>query len=164
LQLRSHLTKILVIGALAVATALVPASAGASVAETKNGCKYLKASDVNTALGVTVTKSAKPPGPPTVAVCGYKLPPPGGSVNLWVQKGSLASTGFDQAKRAFSHDVEAITGFGSKAFYVTGGLNTLYVLKSGTLIYVQVVRFPDTDPATTKTQVTALAKIVLGRI
>jgi pantoate kinase len=163
-QLRSHLTKILVISALAAATALVPASASASVAETKNGCKYLKASEAKTALGVAVTKSSRqPPGPPDVLVCGYKLAAAGGSVNLWVQKGSTASAGFDAAKRAFSSDVEAITGFGKKAFYVAGGLNTLYVLKGGTLIYVQIVRIPDPDPATTKTQVTALAKIVLGR-
>ena len=162
--MRSHLTKILVVGVLAALAAFVPGSAGASVAETKNGCKYLKASDVKTAIGVVATKSKKPVGPPTVFVCGYKLAAAGGSVNLWVQKGSSASAGFDAAKRAFAADVEAITGFGKKAFYVSGGLNTLYVLKGGTLIYVQIVRLPDPDPATTKTQVTALAKIVVARV
>ena len=163
-QLRSHLTKILAVVALAAAIAVVPASAGASVAETKNGCKYLKAAEVKTALGVAVTKGRKPAGPPEVSVCGYQLAAAGGSVNLWVQKGSTASAGFDLAKRTFASHVETITGFGKKAFYVTGGLNTLYVLKGSTLIYVQIVRLPDPDPATTKTQVTALAKIVVGRV
>jgi len=162
---RSHLTKILVIGVLAAVAAVVPVSAGASVAATKNGCKYLKASEVKTALGVAATKGRKPAGPPAVAVCGYDLPGTTGSVNLWVEKdGSVASAGFDAAKKAFSSDVEAVSGFGKKAFFVSGGLNTLYVLKGSTLVYVQIVRIPDPDPASTKTQVAALTKIVVGRI
>jgi hypothetical protein len=64
----------------------------------------------------------------------------------------------------FKSDVEKVSGFGKKAFYVGGGLNTLYVLKGDTLVYVQYVALDLDDQAVFKDAVTQMMKIVLQRI
>jgi hypothetical protein len=161
---RTHLMRTLAVVALGAVTALVPVAAGASLAATKNGCKYLKASEVTGVLGVPVKKTKAPAAPPTAAVCGYKVTV-GQSVNLWVQGGAGGAAGFSTAKEAFAADVEPVTGLGSKAFYVGNNLNTAYVLKGSTLIYVQYVAFGEgPDAATVKDDVTRLTKIVRRRV
>jgi hypothetical protein len=164
---RTQLARIVGVAALGAALVLVPTAAGASVPATKNGCKYLKASEVTTVLGTPVKKGKPPVGPPTVQVCGYKVTGQAGqSVHLWVQHDGASATVFKEAKQLSASDVEPVTGLGPKAFYIGGGLNTAYVLQGGTLVYVQYVAFGEgaPDAATVKDDVTQLTKTVLGRI
>jgi hypothetical protein len=155
----------LVVGALIA----LGASAGASVATKTNGCKVLKASDVTRVTGLPAKKATQqPPAPSSFSVCGYSLTDPGQvrSVNIWVQPndGTIAKIGFTTAKKAFADKVEPVSGFGKNAFFVGGGLNTLYVLKGDTLLYVQYVAFGDPDAAGIKTKIEQLTKAALARV
>ena len=141
----------------------IAAPAGATTARTKSGCSLLKKSDVEKVLAEQVKKGAKPPAPPATLVCGYDvLGGVGRSVNVWVQRdgGDFA---YKTAKTTFKDDVEKVSGFGKKSFYVGGGLNTLYVLKGDTLVYVQYVALDVDDAAAIKDAVTRLTKIVVKR-
>jgi hypothetical protein len=158
-----HFTRSLAVVGLGIVTALVPAAAGASVAAAKNGCKYLKVSEVSAVLGVPITKTKPPLAPSSVKVCGYKVTDDQ-TVNLWVQSGAGGTAGFSAAKQTFAADIEPVTGLGSKAFYVGNNLNTVYLLKGDTLVYVQYVTFGGPDAATVKDAVTKLAKTVRGRV
>lgn len=163
--MRAHLARFLPVAVLGAVLVLAPTGAGASVAASKNGCKYLKGSEVTEVLGTAVKKAKSPVAPPSTEVCGYKVTAEAGqSVNLWVQGGAAGAAGYAGAKRAFKDDVEPVSGLGRKAFYVGGGLNTAYMLSGDTLVYVQYVAIGGPDDATVKDDVTQLAKIVLGRI
>jgi hypothetical protein len=159
-----------IVGALVVATLSVAAvvPAGATVAAKKpNACKVLKASEVTTVTGFTATKSAtQQQGPPGAGICGYTLADQTvRTVSVFVQPGSAttAKLGFTTAKKAFKDQLEPVTGFGKNAFYAGGGLNTLYVLKGDTLLYVQYVAI-GADPATIKANVEAMTKIAVPRV
>jgi hypothetical protein len=97
-------------------------------------------------------------------VCGYKVLGKNRTVNLWVQQGTAGKAGFDNAKATFKADAENVSGIAKKAFYVSGGLNTLYLLKRDTLVYVQYVALDVEDDAAIKQAVTDLAKIVVKRV
>ncbi|MFO7590080.1 MAG: hypothetical protein R6X23_04175 [Acidimicrobiia bacterium] len=149
---------------LAAVLALFASPVGATVAGAKNGCKYLKVGEVNEITGLTFVKGAKPPGPAVIAACGYTLPDdPTTSVNVWVQRGSSAATGFTTAKEAFAADAETVSGLGKKAFYA-GGVSTVYVLKGKTLVYVQYVSFGNVDEAAVKDAAVDLTSAVIERI
>ena len=84
------------------------------------------------------------------------------SVHVWVQRDE-AEAGYVAAKKAFADDVEPVKGFGTRAFYVAGGFNVLYVLRRDTLLYVQYST-PSADDAATKATVGELMKIVVPRV
>lgn len=160
-----HLVKVLAVVTLGASLGLVPAAAGASVAGANSNCKYLKASEVAHAIGTKVKKGPNPPGPSTTQVCSYiprhsTLP---SSVNVWVQSGDASSIGFSTAKTAFKDNIESTHSLGSKSFYVGGGINTAYVLKGSTLVYVQYVNLRG-DAAKIKAAVIKLTKLVLHRV
>jgi hypothetical protein len=149
---------------VAVAVTLLVAPAGATAPAAKNGCKYLKLSEVNRITGLTFAKGEAPPSPPSVAVCGYAVAgDPSTAVNLWVQPGSTGALGFKAAKKAFAADTQAVSGLGSKAFYA-GGVHTVYVLKGGTLVYLQYLSANNPDDAALKDATVKLTKVVSGRV
>ena len=153
---------------VAVGAALV-APAGATVAAKPNACKVLKASEVTRVTGFPAQKAAdQQQGPPGSGICGYSLDDPsspGRSVSVLVQKADPRELkiGYKTAKTTFAESVEPVSGFGKNAFYAGGGLNTLYVLKGGTLFYVQYIVLADTDAAAIKDDVVQMAKIVQPR-
>ena len=156
-----QLVKVLAVAVLGAGLAF--ASAAASVAAANPNCKYLKASEVALAIGTKVKKG--PSGPSGAQVCAFvpkhsQLP---AAVNVWVQSDSAASIGFSTAKTAFKANIESTRSLGRKSFYVGGGLNTAYVLKGNTLVYVQYVNLGG-DPAVIKTAVVKLTKLVLHRV
>lgn len=160
-----RITPFLAVAVLGAALALVPAAAGASVGAASSSCKYLKPSEVARAIGTKVKKGPGPTGPADAQVCSYvpshsTLP---SSVNVWVQSDSVASIGFSTAKTAFKANIEVTHALGGKSFYVGGGINTAYVLKGNTLVYVQYVNLGG-DAAKIKTAVIKLTKLVLHRI
>jgi len=149
---------------VAIAGTLLVTPAGATAPAAKNGCKYLKLSEVNRITGLTFAKGEAPPSPPSVAVCGYAVAgDPSTTVNLWVQPGSSGARGFKVAKKAFAPDTESVTGLGSKAFYATG-VRTVYVLKGGSLMYVQYSSPTNPDDAALKDAAVELTKVVSGRV
>lgn len=149
----------------AVGLILLAAPAGATAPAAKSGCKYLKLSEVNRITARTFAKGEPPPAPSSAAVCGYTVPDdPTTSVNLWVQAGPYGAAGFKASKEAFAANVEAVSGLGKKAFYAGGGVNTVYVLKGSTLIYVQYLSFGNADTAGVKAAAVEMTKVVTGRI
>ncbi len=159
------------VGALVLAGAVLMATvvpAGATVAVKKpNACKVLKASEVTTVTGFTATKSpTQQQGPPGAALCAYTLADPTvRNVSVFVLPGSAttAKVSYATAKRAFKDQLEPVVGFGKSSFYAGGDLNTLYVLRGDTLLYVQYVAI-GADPATIKANVEAMTKIALRRV
>lgn len=161
--MRARVAWVAALVAAALLATVAPASA--SVAAAKNGCKLLKRFEVANVLDAKIAKAAKPTAPPETRVCGYTVVGAlGRSVNLWVDEGSAATAGFSTAKQVFGKDVEKVSGFGKKAFYVGGGLNTLYVLKGDSLVYVQYVALDLDDQDVFKDAVSQMMKIVLQRI
>lgn len=158
--LRTAVPALAAVGMLALA-----APAHASVHGSKNGCGLLKKADVEEAIGKDVKKAPKPAGPPEAKVCGYKVVgETGQAVNLWVEEGSSAAFSFKQAKQVFEENVEKVSGFGKKAFYVSGGLNTLYVLRGDTLAYVQYLWFGAVDDDEVQAAAADMMKAVLERV
>jgi len=157
----STLVLVAVLSALVVPAAL----ASASVPAAKKGCKYLKLSEVERVTGKDFKKGKAPTAPGPVAVCGYEAASQVGTgVYLWVDTTDNAERGFEGAEAAFDEDGVEVDGFGTNALYVGEGLNTLYVLRGGALVYVQYVTFgDDADPATVQDAVEQLTKIVLRR-
>jgi hypothetical protein len=160
-----QLVKVLAVAVVGAVLVVVPSAAGASVAAANSSCKFLKASEVARAIGTKVKKGPNPPGPSTTQVCSYiprhsTLP---SSVNVWVQSGDASAIGFSTAKTAFKANIESTHSLGSKSFYVGGGINTAYVLKGNTLVYVQYVNLQG-DAAKIKTAVIKLTKLVLHRV
>jgi hypothetical protein len=154
------------VAALAVAftVALLGAPAGATAPAAKNGCKYLKLAEVNRITGLTFVKGEAPPAPASSAVCGYAVAgDPSTAVNLWVQPGSSGAAGFKAAKKAFAANAETVSGLGSKAFYA-GDVHTVYVLKGGTLAYLQYLAQGNPDEAALKDATVKLTKVVNGRV
>ena len=146
---------------------VVPAAfAEASVPAAKKGCKYLKVSEVTRITGKEFKKGKPPSAPGPIAVCGYEaVGEVGTGVYLWVDKTDIADDGFKGAEAAFDKDGVEVDGFGKHALYIGDGLNTLYVLRGGTLVYVQYVTFGgDSDPATVRDAVEKITKIVLRRV
>lgn len=162
--MQRQLVKIAAVAGLGAALALAPAAAGASVVAANSNCKYLKASEVARAIGTPVKKGPNPPGPSSTHVCSYvpKQSPLPQAVNVWVQSGGASSIGFSTAKTAFKANLEATHSLGGKSFYVSGGINTAYVLKGNTLVYVQYVNL-NGDPAKIKAAVIKLTKLVVRR-
>lgn len=143
----------------------ITGSASASTRAAGSACSLLRKVEVEKVIRVDVEKGAKPVAPPDVRVCAYDVVgDPGRSVHLWVQTGDDAKPGFAMAKAVFEDDVERVSGFGKRAFYVGGGLNTLYVLKGSTLLYVQYVAPDSGAPTEVKRAVAAMTKIVLRRL
>lgn len=142
---------------------LLATPVGATVPEAKNGCKYLKLREVNEITGLTFVKGARPPGPAVIAACGYTLPEdPTTTVSVWVQRGSSAASGFTTAKEAFAAEAETVSGLGKKAFYA-GGVNTVYVLKAKTLVFVQYMSIGNADEAGVKDVAVELTQVVIKR-
>lgn len=165
-------SRLLVVASLVAAVALAAwiGPATASVATKPNACKALKASEVTRVTGFTAKKLTKQQqGPPDAGICGYSLDDPSSAVrtvSVYVQSGDSQVTkiGYRTAKAAFKDQIEPVSGFGKNAFYAGGGLNTLYVLKGDTLLYVQYVALGDTDAAGVKDDVVAMTKIALPRV
>ena len=163
--MRRRLAKPLVVAALGVGLSLVPAVLGVSIAAARSRCKYLKVSEVAAILDTPVKKGPNPAGPSNTQTCSFvpkdlALP---SSVNAWVDTGTEGKIAFSVAKDAFKASLESSPDFGSKSFYVGGGLNTEYVLKGSTLVYVQYVDLGG-DPDVIKSAVFDLTKLVLGRV
>lgn len=149
----------------AAALVLLANPVGATAPGAKKGCKYLKVGEVNEITGLTFVKSPRPPGPAVIAACGYTVPgDPTKSVNVWVQRGSSAATAFTTAKEAFEAETETVSGLGKKSFYAGGGVNTVYVLKGKTLVFVQYVSIGNVDEAAVKDAAVALTNVVIERI
>jgi hypothetical protein len=111
----------------------------------------------------TVARASSPPAPDGVTRCDYDVGDTmDASVHVWVQRDG--AEGFSLAKRAFAADVEPVEGFGKRAFYVAGGFDVLYVLRKGTLVYVQHSTPVTGDDAVTEATVWQLMKIVLTRL
>jgi len=123
---------------------------------------------VTRVTGFAATKSTKQQqGPPGAGICGYSLDDTTTrNVSVLVQHGDrqVNQIGYRTAKAAFKNQVEPVSGFGKNAFYAGGGLNTLYVLKGDTLLYVQFVALGDTDAAGIKDKVVAMTKIAVARV
>jgi len=148
----------------AFSVALLGAPAGATAPAAKNGCKYLKPAEVNRITGLTFVKGKTPPAPASSAVCSYAVAgDPSTEVTLWVQPGSYGAAGFKAAKKAFAANTEPVSGLGSKAFYA-GDVHTVYVLKGGTLVYVQYLALGNPDAAALKDATVQLTKVVNGRV
>jgi hypothetical protein len=161
--MRRHL--VLLSLAFAVAATLLVAPAGATAPAAKNGCKYLKISEVNKITGLTFAKGETPPGPPAAAVCGYAVVgDQAKSVNVWVQPKPQTALAFKTAKEAFAESAEPVTGLGKKAFYAGGGINTAYVLNGGTLVFVQYISPGNPDDAAIKDAVVKMTKVVNRRV
>ncbi len=142
---------------------LLATPVGATVPEAKNGCKYLTLREVNEITGLTFVKGARPPGPAVIAACGYTVPDdPTTSVNVWVQRGSSAASGFTTAKEAFAAAAETVSGLGKKAFYASD-VSTVYVLKAKTLVFVQYVSIGNADEAGVKDVAVELTHAVIER-
>jgi hypothetical protein len=154
----------------AVALTASVAPVGATVAAKPNACKVLKASEVTRVIGFPATRLVdQQQGPPGSGICGYSLDDPSTptrNVSVLVQKGNSQDTkiGYRTAKAAFKDQIEPVSGFGKNAFYAGGGVNTLYVLKGGTLLYVQYVVLGDDDEARIKADVVAMTKIAVPRV
>lgn len=147
------------------AVALLTVPAGATAPGAKNGCKYLKVSEVNRITGRTFVKGENPPAPPTVAACGYAVTDdPTTQVNVWVQPKPQTALAFTTAKKAFADSAEPVSGLGKKAFYAGEGVNTVYVLKGSTLVYVQYLALGNSDAAGVKDATVAMTKLVTGRL
>lgn len=152
----------------AVVAVVLPAGAtasGATAPGAKNGCKYLKVSEVNRITGLTFVKGEQPPAPPTVAACGYVVTDdPTTAVNVWAQPKPQTALAFKTAKKAFADSAEPVTGLGKKAFYAGEGVNTVYVLKGSTLVYVQYVALGNSDTAGIKDATVEMTKLVTSRV
>ena len=146
-----------------VLAALVGVGAGRATAAVR--CEYLKPAEIRRVLGVAaVTRATSPDAPDDVTRCDFDVGTAAdSSVHVWVQDGDDAAAGFRAADRVFAADAEDVEGFGKRAFYVGEGFNVLYVLRRGTLVYVQHPT-PSDDAAATKAAVEELTGIVLGRI
>ena len=157
-----------VVVALVVAVAAVSTGpAGASVTAKLDGCKVLKASEVTRITGFAATTTPVGTRSKGEAGCSYALDDLAPhSVLLVVQKngGQNSKIAYRTTKAAFKDQIEPVSGFGKNAFYAGGGLNTLYVLKGGTLFYVQYIVLADTDAAGIKDDVVAMAKIAQPRV
>jgi len=149
---------------LVVAAALIGA-AFASPASAAKACRYLKSAEIRRVVGVaTVTKAVSPGAPSGVTRCDFDVgTADDASVHVWVQRDEDADDGFAAAKEVFAGEVEPVPGLGKRAFYVGDGFNVFYVLRAGTLAYVQYTT-PSDDDAVTRATVEDLAKIVLARI
>ena len=158
------------IAAVALVGGLVVGSApaGASVPVKNNSCKVLKGSDVTKVTGFIASKAITRPGPPRAAICGYSLADPATtrdvSVFVLPHGAQEAKIGYRTAKKAFKDQIEPVSGFGKNAFYAGGGLNTLYVLKGDTLLYVQYVALAEGEAPGIKAAVEAMTKIALARV
>jgi hypothetical protein len=159
-----HVTRFFAIAVIGAVLTLVPDAAGASAAANSN-CKYLKASEVSRAIGTKVKKGPKPPGPASAQGCGYipKASTLRQAVNVWVVKDSSAAIAFSVAKSTFKTSITAKGFLGKKSFFVGGNLNTAYVLKGSTLVFLQWVDLQG-DAATIKAAVIKLTKLVVRRV
>jgi hypothetical protein len=154
-----------VLVAVGAAAALLAVPAGATAPDVKNGCTYLKVAEVNRITGLTFVKGKNPPAPPTVAACGYVVTDdPTTAVNVWVQPKPQTALAFRTAKKALADSAEPVTGLGKKAFYAGKGVNTVYVLKGSTLVYVQYVAIGNSDTAGIKDATVEMTKLVTGRL
>ena len=167
--MRRRLPLVLLTFAAVALTASV-APVGATVAAKPNACKALKAPEVSRVTGFPATKAAaQQQGPPGSGICAYSLDDPstpGRSVSVAVLQGDSQELkiGYRTAKTAFKDVAEPVSGFGKNAFYAGGGVNTLYVLEGGTLLYVQYVVLGDDDEARIKADVVAMTKIAVPRV
>ena len=143
---------------------------GEHVRAAKKGCKYLQALRRSSASRARTSRRAKAPtAPGPVAVCGYEATRRGRH-----RRSTSGSTRHDIAERSFeerrrqpsTRTVSAVDGFGKNALYVGGGLNTLYVLRGDTLVYVQYVdvrRRTERSRQRCRTRSSSSRKIVLRR-
>jgi hypothetical protein len=143
-----------------------PASAIAKA--TPNACKVLKASEVTHATGFTATKAKQQPAAPSGAgICAYTLSDTAAStVSVFVQldAGRVAKRGYASAKQQFADTLEPVAGFGKQAFYVGGGLDTLYVLKGDSFLFVQYAATGVDDPTAIKPIVETMTKKAAARV
>ena len=151
---------------VAVAGTLLATTAGATApAGVTNGCRYLKLSEVNRITGLTFVKGKNPPSPSPLTACGYVLTDdPTTVVNLWVQPKPQTALAFKTAKEAFADSAEPVTGLGKKAFYAGEGVNTVYVLKGDTFVFVQYLALGNDDTAGVKDATVKMTKLVTGRV
>jgi hypothetical protein len=160
--MRHRLAKPFAVAVLGASLSIVPAVVGISVAAARSRCKVLKASEVAAILDTPVKPGRPPVAPAGTHPCSF-VPKDSSlhvSVNVWVDAQSGGRTAFSIAKDTFKADIEPSPELGKKSFYVGNGLNTAYVLRGDTLIYLQYIDF-NGDPTDIKSKVLDLMKVAL---
>jgi hypothetical protein len=155
--------------AAALATGLLVASVVVSspalAAPVKKACALVRPSELSAQFAdAAVEKGPKPPGPPTATTCMWVVgtgTPGGGSVALFLQRGSEAKNGYTLAKRQFADGATELTGLGRKAFEAG---DVVWVLKGKTLFYVQGLFYGDGKPVDLVDRLVALARLAHDRV
>jgi hypothetical protein len=160
-------TTIVVGAALAVGVSLMSTTAHASLAARSRACSVLDRRQIERVVGGIITKSNhRQPAPPKASICNWDVDgaDSGKLVSVFVQTGDLAKGGFRTAKRAFAPSGTPIAGLGRQSFYAAD-VGSLYVLRHGTLLYVQNLDATGaTDPGVLRDQTIALAKAAIAEL
>lgn len=153
--------------ALALSVSLMSTTAHASLATASRACSVLTRRQIGRVVGGTITKSThRQPAPPRASICNWDVDgaDSGKVVSVFVQTGGPTQGGFRTAKKAFAPSGEPVAGLGRQSFYAED-VGTLYVLRHGTLLYVQNLDATGvTDAAVLRDQTIALAKAAIGEL
>jgi len=164
---RRRTTVVVVGAALAVGVSSMSTAAHASLAATSRACSVLTRHQIERVVGGTITKSThRQPAPPKASICNWDVDgaDSGKLVSVFVQTGGLATGGFRTAKKAFAPSGDPVAGLGRQSFYAAD-VGTLYVLRHGTLLYVQNRDATGaTDPGPLRDETIALAKAAIGEL
>jgi hypothetical protein len=144
--------------------ALVTASIGVSAAGAGGTtCEVVKEAEVERAVGHDVTAADPPQG--VGGTCSFTVDgSPADAVNVWVLDGDDAKTALEVGKQIGGKDAVDVPKLGDDAIYLGDPLNTAYVLKDGTLVYLQYYVFSgDDSPKQIKRAVVAMTKKAIRR-
>lgn len=152
----------------APATALLVAGAGFAVgggiaAAGDESCDVLKEAEVERATGHLVTAADPPEG--VGGACSFAVEgSPADTVNVWVLEGDEADEGFRTGEQIGGDDADELPKLGEDAVYLDDPLNTAYVLRDGTLVYLQYYVFSGDDtPKQIKKAVVKMTKTAIRR-